>query len=62
VPQHDPAVALAACAFNLGEGPLRVSTRTGPLFQSLAFHARGGAVFFCRDRPWRRSGARWNLS
>lgn len=46
VPQPDPAVALAACAFNLSEGPLRVSTRTGAMFQSLAFHARGGAVFF----------------
>jgi len=46
VPQPDPAVALAACAFDLGEGPLRVSARTGPMFQSLGLHARGGAVFF----------------
>jgi uncharacterized membrane protein len=46
VPQPDPAVALAACAYNLDEGPVRVATRTGALFQSLSFHARGGAVFF----------------
>lgn len=46
VPQHDPASAIAACAYNLDEGPVRVSARTGPMFQSLGFHARGGAVFF----------------
>jgi uncharacterized membrane protein len=46
IPQPDPAVALAACAYNLSEGPVRVSARTGTMFQSLAFHSRGGAIFF----------------
>jgi uncharacterized membrane protein len=46
VPQPDPAVALAVCAYNLDEGPVRVSAQTGAMFQSLAFHSRGGAVFF----------------
>jgi uncharacterized membrane protein len=46
LPKPDPAVSIAACAFDLGEGPLRVSTKTNALFQSLSFHARGGNVFF----------------
>ena len=35
-----------ACAFDLEDGPVRVSTKTNALFQSLSFHARGGSVFF----------------
>jgi uncharacterized membrane protein len=46
LPQPDPAVAVAACAYNLEEGPVRISAQTGPLFESLSFHARGGGVFF----------------
>jgi uncharacterized membrane protein len=46
LPQPDPAVAVAACAYNLDEGPVRISAKTGPLFQSLSFHGRGGGVFF----------------
>ena len=46
LPSPDPAVAVAACAYNLDEGPVRISARTGPLFQSLSFHGRGGGVFF----------------
>ena len=46
LPQPDPAVAVAACAYSLDEGPVRIAATTGPLFQSLSFHARGGGVFF----------------
>lgn len=46
IPRPDPAIAVAACAFNLNEGPVRVSSTPGALFQSLSFHAKGGGVFF----------------
>ena len=46
LPHPDPALAVSACAYNLDEGPVRISARTGPLFQSLSFHARAGGVFF----------------
>ncbi len=46
LPHPDPAAALATCAYNLDEGPVRVSARTGALFQSLSMHARGSGVFF----------------
>jgi uncharacterized membrane protein len=46
LPQPDPAVAVAACAFDLGTGPVRVSAKPGALFESLSLHARGGGVFF----------------
>jgi uncharacterized membrane protein len=46
LPRPDPAVALSACAYNLDEGPVRISAKVGQLFQSISFHARGGGVFF----------------
>lgn len=46
LPSPDPAVAVAACAYNLEEGPLRIAARTGDLFQSVSFHTRAGGVFF----------------
>jgi uncharacterized membrane protein len=46
LPKPDPATATAACAFDLSNGPLRISTKTNALFQSLSFHTRGGGVFF----------------
>lgn len=46
LPRADPAAVLAACAYNLGEGPLRISARIGPIFESLSFHARGGGPFY----------------
>jgi uncharacterized membrane protein len=45
-PRPDPAVTLAACAYDLAEGPVRISAKTGPFFQSLSFHARGSGVFY----------------
>jgi uncharacterized membrane protein len=46
LPQPDPAVAVAACAFDLEEGPVRISTKIGSLLQSLSLHSQGGSVFF----------------
>jgi uncharacterized membrane protein len=46
LPHGDPAVVVAACAFDLSEGPSRISARVGTTFQSLSFHAQGGSVFF----------------
>ncbi|MGO4704542.1 hypothetical protein AB4072_02040 [Microvirga sp. 2MCAF38] len=46
LPEPDPAIAVAACAFDLSEGPTRISTKTGPLFQSLSFHTKEDGIFF----------------
>ena len=46
IPLPDPASAVAACAYDLTEGPVRISARTGPLVQSISFHNRGGGVFY----------------
>jgi uncharacterized membrane protein len=46
LPQPDPSMAVAACAFDLAEGPVRVLAQPGALFESLSLHARGGGVFF----------------
>lgn len=51
LPHPDPAVAVGACAYNLSEGPVRISARTGPLLQSLSVHARAsGAYYAITDR------------
>ena len=46
LPQPDPALAVSACAYNLDEGPVRISAQTSSLFQSLSFHAKASGVFF----------------
>lgn len=46
LPSPDPAVAVAACAYNLADGPLRVTAKTRGLYQSVSFHRRGGSVFY----------------
>jgi uncharacterized membrane protein len=46
LPQADPATAVSACAFDLNDGPVRVSLKVGSLFQSLSVHARGEGIFF----------------
>ncbi len=48
---HDPATAISACAYDLSEGPVRVTFATGAHFQSASFHSRGtGAYFTLTDR------------
>lgn len=46
MPLHDPALAVGACAYDLADGPLRVSAPDGDLFQTLSLHARGAGAFY----------------
>ncbi len=46
LPRPDPAVAVAACAFDLRNGPMRIAARTGSLLLSFSFHKETGGVFF----------------
>lgn len=46
LPEPDPSVAVAACAFDLREGPTRISAKTSSLFQSLSFHTKENGIFF----------------
>lgn len=46
LPLPDPAVAVAACAYDLREGPFRFTTQTSGLMRSVAFHSRGSGSFF----------------
>ena len=46
LPRPDPAVAVATCAFDLRNGPMRVSAPTGSLPLSFSFHKESGGVFF----------------
>ncbi len=46
LPQPDPFAAMAACAFDLAEGPFRFTTSASPHFHSAAFHTRGAGAFF----------------
>jgi len=46
LPNPDPAAAVATCAFDLRNGPMRVTTRTGSLPLSFSFHKQTGGVFF----------------
>lgn len=46
LPQPDPNLAISACAYNLADGPVRIASRTGSLFESVSFHGRGGGVYY----------------
>lgn len=46
MPLPDPAMAVAACAFDLRDGPIRVSAQTGANLLSFSFHRQSGGVFF----------------
>lgn len=46
LPMPDPAMAVAACAFDLSEGPFRLTAPTGSLMTSVAFHSRGSGIFY----------------
>ncbi|MEL6064029.1 MULTISPECIES: DUF1254 domain-containing protein [unclassified Methylobacterium] len=50
LPIPDPAVAVGVCAYDLADGPMRVSARTGSLALSLAAHARRGAFYAVTDQ------------
>ncbi|MBM6581349.1 hypothetical protein ILT44_14230 [Microvirga sp. BT689] len=46
LPRPDPAVAVATCAFDLRNGPMRITAQTGSLPLSFSFHKETGGVFF----------------
>jgi uncharacterized membrane protein len=46
VVDHDPATVIAACGFDLADGPLRVVARTGTTPLALSIHPRGGGVAY----------------
>jgi uncharacterized membrane protein len=46
LPLPDPALAIAACAFDLAEGPARITAHTGQSFLSLSLHSKTNGVFF----------------
>jgi len=50
LPIPDPAVAVGLCAYDLAEGPMRVSARTGTLMLSLAVHGPRGAFYAVTDQ------------
>lgn len=50
LPIPDPAVAVGVCAYDLADGPMLVSARTGPLALSLAAHGRQGAFYAVTDQ------------
>ncbi|KAB1075553.1 DUF1254 domain-containing protein [Methylobacterium planeticum] len=50
LPIPDPSVAVGVCAYNLEDGPMRVSARTGPQMLSLAVHGRRGAFYAVTDQ------------
>jgi uncharacterized membrane protein len=43
---RDPALALAACHFDLANGPVVVRARTQDMFLSIGFRRRDGSVFW----------------
>ncbi|MCO4053580.1 MAG: hypothetical protein HEQ16_05900 [Bosea sp.] len=42
----DPLTAMAACGFDLEDGPFRITARTGPTPLSISLHLHGGGVFY----------------
>ncbi|WP_244622892.1 hypothetical protein [Microvirga brassicacearum] len=46
LPLPDPALAIAACAFDLNEGPARIAAKTGETFLSFSLHSKTSGVFF----------------
>lgn len=50
LPIPDPSVAVGLCAYDLADGPMRVSARTGALMMSLAVHGRRGAFYAVTDQ------------
>lgn len=50
LPIPDPAVAVGVCAYDLDDGPMRLSARTGPLTLSVAMHGKRGAFYAVTDQ------------
>ncbi|TGD94828.1 DUF1254 domain-containing protein [Methylobacterium nonmethylotrophicum] len=50
LPPQDPAVALGVCAYDLDDGPVRITAETGPLIETIALHGRNGAYYAITDQ------------
>lgn len=50
LPKPDPNVAIGVCAYDLDDGPMRLSARSGPLTLSIAVHGRRGAFYAVTDQ------------
>lgn len=50
LPAPDSAVAIGVCAYDLDDGPMRVSAKAGALTMSLAVHSRRGAFYAVTDQ------------
>lgn len=50
LPNPDPSSAIGVCAYDLDDGPMRVSAKTGSLALSLAVPSRRGAFYAVTDQ------------
>ncbi|MFH6785462.1 MULTISPECIES: DUF1254 domain-containing protein [Methylobacterium] len=50
LPRQDPAVAVGICAYDLDDGPVRITAETGPLLETIALHGRNGAYYAITDQ------------
>ncbi|MCF4129213.1 DUF1254 domain-containing protein [Methylobacterium sp. SyP6R] len=50
LPLPDPAVAVGVCAYDLDDGPVRITAETGPLLETIALHGRSGAYYAITDQ------------
>lgn len=50
LPRQDPAVAVGVCAYDLDDGPVRITAETGPLLETIALHGRNGAYYAITDQ------------
>jgi uncharacterized membrane protein len=50
LPPQDPAVAVGVCAYDLDDGPVRITAETGPLLETIALHGRNGAYYAITDQ------------
>lgn len=50
LPVPDPTVSVGVCAYDLDDGPMRVSAKTGSLALSIAIHGRNGAFYAVNDQ------------
>ena len=46
LPFMDPAFAVAVCRYDLGNGPLKVTTPVGQAYTSLSFYTRFGVAYY----------------
>ncbi|KMO12879.1 DUF1254 domain-containing protein [Methylobacterium platani] len=48
--RQDPAAAVGVCAYDLDDGPVRITAETGPLLETIALHGRNGAYYAITDQ------------